>query len=116
MTGTGPESPVGPTLLGNDDPVVSTLVQDPPELLTAPTPVYPSLLMTAGIQGRVIVEAVVDTLGRAESGSVRVVVSDNAGFDPAALQAVRDARFRPGRMYGRAVRVLVQVPVVFRLH
>jgi hypothetical protein len=29
---------------------------------------------------------------------------------------VRAARFRPARIYGRAVRVLVQVPVVFRLN
>ncbi|HKC48138.1 MAG TPA: energy transducer TonB [Gemmatimonadales bacterium] len=79
-------------------------------------PVYPPLLRAAGVQGRVIVSAVVDTLGQAENGSVRIVLSDNPGFDGAALATVRAARFRPARIYGRAVRVLVQLPVVFRLN
>jgi len=64
----------------------------------------------------VIVTVVVDTLGLAENGSVRIVRSDNPGFDASALATVRGAQFRPARMYGRAVRVLVQVPVVFRLN
>lgn len=97
------------------DPCPLTMVQEAPELLTAPTPVYPPLLRDAGVQGQVIVAAVVDTMGRAETGSVRIVLSDNPGFDGAALATIRAARFRPARIYGRAVRVLVQVPVVFRL-
>jgi TonB family protein len=106
----------GSTLFGSTGDVVPVaLVQDAPELLTAPTPVYPPLLRAAGVQGRVIVAAVVDTMGQAETGSVRIVLSDNPGFDRAALATVRAARFRPARIYGRAVRVLVQVPVVFRL-
>jgi outer membrane biosynthesis protein TonB len=32
------------------------------------------------------------------------------------LATVGAARFRPARIYGRAVRVLVQVPVVFRFN
>jgi len=107
----------GSTLLGpTGDVVPLALVQDAPELLAAPTPVYPPLLRAAGVQGRVIVAAVVDTMGQAENGSVRIVLSDNPGFDPAALATVLAARFRPARIYGRAVRVLVQVPVVFRLN
>ena len=106
----------GPMLLSSDGVYSADLVQEAPELLSAPTPVYPPLLHQAGVQGRVMVAAVVDTLGRAESGSVRIVLSDNPGFDGAALATVRAARFRPARVYGRAVRVLVQVPVVFRLN
>lgn len=105
----------GPTREPDNDVYLPSLVQETPELLTAPTPVYPPLLRAAGVQGRVIVAAVVDTLGQAENGSVRIVLSDNSGFDAAALATVRAARFRPARIYGRAVRVLVQVPVVFRL-
>lgn len=109
--------PGGSTMFGSADAVVpAALVQEPPELLTAPPPVYPAPLRAAGVQGRVMVAAVVDTLGRAEAGSVRIVLSDNPGFDAAALTTIRAARFRPARMYGRAVRVLVRVPVVFRLN
>ena len=116
IEGNGVRSAGGPTLEPVGGVYVPALVQEPPELLTAPMPVYPPLLRGAGIQGRVIVSAVVDTLGQAESGSVRIVLSDNPGFDVSALAAVRAARFRPARVYGRAVRVLVQVPVVFRLN
>jgi TonB family protein len=113
----GEVTPISPTPLGAcSDPCPLTMVQEGPELLAAPTPVYPPLLRDAGVQGRVIVAAVVDTIGQAEAGSVRIVLSDNPGFDQAALATVRAARFRPARIYGRAVRVLVQVPVVFRLN
>jgi TonB family protein len=108
--------PVSTPLLPGDGVYLPSLVQDSPELLSAPTPAYPPLLRAAGVQGQVIVTAVVDTLGQAENGSVRIVRSDNPGFDAAALATVRAARFRPARIYGRAVRVLVQVPVVFRLN
>lgn len=107
---------VGAPLLPGDGVYLPSLVQESPELLSAPIPVYPLLLRAAGVQGQVIVAAVVDTLGLAENGSVRIVRSDNPGFDAAALATVRAARFRPARIYGRAVRVLVQVPVVFRLN
>ena len=109
-------APGGSTLLPGDSVYVSSLVQEAPELLSVPTPAYPALLRAAGIQGRVMVAAVVDTLGQAENGSVRIVRSDNPGFDVAALATIRAARFRPARIYGRAVRVLVQVPVDFRLN
>ena len=113
---TAAPGPVSPALVPGTGVYVPSLVQEPPELLSAPTPAYPSLLRAAGVQGRVIVTAVVDTLGRAESGSVRIVLSDNPGFDAAALATVRAEQFRPARIYGRALRVLVQVPVVFRLN
>ncbi len=110
-------APGGTGLFGSPDDVYpEALVQEAPDLLSAPTPTYPPLLRAAGVQGQVIVTAVVDTLGLAENGSVRIVRSDNPGFDAPALATVRAARFRPARMYGRAVRVLVQVPVVFRLN
>jgi periplasmic protein TonB len=116
MTSSGyTPGPVSAPLQPGDGVYLASLVQDLPELLSAPTPVYPPLLRAAGVQGQVIVTAVVDTLGVAENGSVRIVRSDNPGFDAAALATVRAARFRPARIYGRAVRVLVQVPVVFRL-
>ena len=112
----GRDSGSAPSLETGDGVYLPSLVQEAPELLAAPTPVYPPLLRAAGVQGQVFVSAVVDTLGQAEIGSVRIVRSDNPGFDAAALATVRAARFRPARIYGRAVRVLVEVPVVFRLN
>ena len=113
---TGPVTGLSDSLSGEiSEPVSLRLVQDLPELLAAPSPTYPPWLRDAGVEGRVVLQLVVDTLGRAEPGSVRVVQSDHAGFEAPATQSLRQARFRPARVYGRAVRVLVQVPIEFRL-
>lgn len=91
------------------------LTQEPPALLSAPPPVYPPALRDAGIEGTVMVRLVVDTLGRPEPGTLRVLHSDHPGLVAPAIRSLRMARFRPARMSGRAVRVLVEVPVRFRL-
>lgn len=97
------------------DPWRSEMVQEAPVLLAIPVPAYPPRLREAGIQGEVIVEAVVDTLGRVEPASLRIVTSDQTGFEAAAAASIRVALFRPARVFGRPVRVLVRVPVAFRL-
>ena len=94
---------------------MEAVVEERPAVLSAPTLHYPELLRQAQIQGRVLVQAIIDTLGRAEPPSVKVLQSPNPGFDQSAQSYVTKALFRPGRVHGRAVRVLLQVPVDFRL-
>jgi protein TonB len=91
------------------------VVEEPPERIGGPAPRYPEILRQAGIEGQVSVECVVDTAGRAEPGSVRVVSSTNPLFDAAAREAVAASLYRPGRLGGRAVRVRVRVPLSFRV-
>lgn len=104
----------GDTLTDGGSPWTSDVVDEPPALLAGRAPSYPELLRAAGIAGRVVVEAVIDTLGRAEP-NVTVVESSHAGFESPALDYVRHAVFRPGRVHGRRVRVLIRLPVDFRL-
>ena len=101
--------PIGPA------PVDARIVEEQPQLLSHPALRYPEVLRQAGIEGRVLVEAVLDSLGRPESGSLRVVSSAHPLFDPEALGVVQGSRYRPGRIAGRAVRVRVQVPVTFEI-
>jgi protein TonB len=91
------------------------VVEERPERIGGPAPRYPEILREAGIDGQVAVECVVDTAGRAELGSVRVVSSTNPLFDPAAREAVAASLFRPGRLGGRVVRVRVLVPLSFQV-
>ncbi|GIW40322.1 MAG: hypothetical protein KatS3mg076_0899 [Candidatus Binatia bacterium] len=87
----------------------------PPRLEVGTPPRYPAEAKLRGIEGRVVLEFVVDTKGSVEVDSIRVIES-SPPFDRAAREAVRSWRFRPGRdAQGRAVRVLVQVPIRFRL-
>ena len=85
-----------------------------PVVVSGPRLQYPNLLRQAGIEGRVIVRAIIDTTGRAEPASVQVVESPHPGFDQAARDFVLHARFSRGRLRGRAVRVLITFPVNFR--
>jgi len=91
-----------------------TALDEPPALLSGPPLAYPDVLRRAGIEGTVVVQAVVDTLGRVEPGSV-VLEGSHVGFEPAARAYILGAVFRPGRTHGRAVRVLVRLPIGFTL-
>ena len=115
-TGTGVEGGVGTGIVPSSDQVfMESVVEERPEMLTHPQPQYPDLLRQAGVQGRVIVQAVIDTSGRAEPASVKVLQSPNPGFDSPAKQMVLKSLFRPARVHGRAVRVLVNLPIDFTL-
>jgi protein TonB len=96
-------------------PVDARVVEAPPVLVNHPTPRYPEALRQAGIEGEVLVEAVLDTLGRVEDASARVIRGTHALMDTEALTVVRASQYRPGRMGARAVRVRILVPVRFAL-
>ncbi len=91
------------------------LVEERPALLSAPPPEYPALLKQAGIQGRVILRAVIDTSGRVEPASVRIMKSPNPAFDQPTKDWVLKALFRPARLHGRGVRVFINLPVDYSL-
>ncbi|HVH10358.1 MAG TPA: energy transducer TonB [Gemmatimonadales bacterium] len=90
-------------------------VQERPRLTSGPPVIYPAPLLLSRISGRVIVEAIIDTTGRVEEESVRVVDATDPRFNDAAKAYTRSARYTPGRVAGRAVRVRFQIPVDFRL-
>ena len=91
-------------------------VDERPELVSHPDIRYPEALRQAGIEGRVLVETVLDTLGRAEIGLTRLAGgSVHALFEVEALRVVIGSRYTPARVDGRAVRVRVQVPVNFTI-
>lgn len=96
-------------------PIDARLAEEPPVLLAHPEPRYPGLLRHAGLEGRVVVEVVLDTLGRAEAASLRVATSAHPLFDTEASKVVLGSRYRPARMGGRPVRVRIMVPVTFSL-
>jgi len=89
-------------------------VDEPPVLLAGPPLAYPDVLRRTGTTGTVMVQLVIDTLGRAEPGSL-ALQSSHPGFEGAARAYVLGALFRPGRTHGRAVRVLVRLPISFTL-
>jgi len=93
---------------------VST-VDETPIRISSPPLEYPRTMQRAGVEGTVLVQAVIDSTGRVERGSVEVLQSDQAAFDAAAKRLVERSLFQPGRVRGRPVRVLIQIPVQFSL-
>ena len=89
--------------------------QAAPEVLAGPLPAYPELLRQAGVEGQVVLEAVVDSSGRVQRASVSVVSATHAGFVEPARQALIATLFRPSRVNGRAVATLVRVPFAFSI-
>jgi TonB family protein len=87
---------------------------DVPARLLAPSTVeYPAEARATGVEADVPVEIVLDERGTV--ASARSLGSAGYGFDEAALRAVRHLRFTPALRAGRAVRVRMRWPVVFRL-
>lgn len=93
----------------------SVLTEAGPEVLAGPLPVYPELLRRAGVQGHVLLEALVDTTGRVQPASVAVISVSHVGFVAPARQALLATLFRPARVGGRAVPMLVRVPFDFAI-
>lgn len=83
--------------------------------LSAVAPRYPELLRSAGVEGTVTVQFVVDTLGRAEMDSFKVLSVTHELFGNAVRAAVAKSRFFPAEAGGRKVRQLVEQPFVFGL-
>jgi len=86
-----------------------------PEVLSGPLPVYPDLLRQAGVEGQVVLEARVDSTGRVQKGSVSVVFATHPGFVEPARTALVATLFRPARVNGRAVAMLVRLPYAFSI-
>ncbi len=82
-------------------------------LVSQPTPRYPTVLAVAGIEGRVALEFVIDTTGRVEPVSIRILESNHDAFEAAARASLTRAIFRPARMRGRPVRQLTRQAVRF---
>jgi protein TonB len=71
-------------------------------------PVYPRHLMTSGIEGYAALRFVVDTLGRIEAGSVRVIDATHPEFAAAVRAAMPGMKFTPARLGDRPVRQLAE--------
>ena len=79
------------------------------------TPRYPDVLKAAGVEGEVDVSFVVDTTGRAEPATFRILSSTHELFAAAVRSALAGMRFIPAEAGGRKVKQHVQQPFVFRI-
>ena len=79
------------------------------------SPRYPDALRSVSVTGEVMVQYIVDTRGRVERGSIRILSSTHKLFADAVRAALMEMRFRPAEAGGQPVRQLVEQPFVFKL-
>jgi len=79
-------------------------------------PAYPEMLKSSGVEGEALVQFVVDTTGRAELGSFKVLRATHDAFGQAVKASLPRMRFLPAEIGGRKVRMLVQQPFAFALN
>jgi protein TonB len=89
-------------------------VEVKPQPVNIPKPTYPELARQAGIEGDVVVKALVDIDGKIIDVEIQKS-SGNSSLDQAALQAARNAIFTPAKQRDQFVRVWVSIPFKFRL-
>ncbi|HEX5439169.1 MAG TPA: M56 family metallopeptidase [Gemmatimonadaceae bacterium] len=80
-----------------------------------PRPRYPSALESARVSGKVLVEFVVDTLGRVDMSMFKVIDSTDPRFADAVTRVIPEWKFDAARVGGRKVKQLVQMPLQFRI-
>jgi protein TonB len=78
-------------------------------------PRYPEILKSAGVEGEVLASFVVDTTGKAEPGSFKVLHATHELFASAVRSALPNMNFLPAEVGGKKVKQLVQQPFVFAI-
>jgi len=74
---------------------------------------YPDIARRNGIEGTVVVGALVGKDGRVEK--TQIIDSDNELLNKNAVDAVRETVFTPAIQNGNPVRTWVRIPIVYKL-
>lgn len=118
FTGTGVAGGVSVGVVGGTGPVdgetyLEAQVDDPPTMISQGPRRYPPVLERAGIGGTVAAQFVVDTTGHPEAAGFKILRSTNPAFNEPAREMIMKSVYRPGKVRGVAVRVVVQQAVAF---
>ncbi len=106
----------GKAIVQSDQPYFEFQVEKP--VVPAPgstSPRYPDMLRQAGVEGEVLAQFVVDTTGRAEAGSLKILKSSHDLFIQSVKNALPQMKFIPAEVGGRKVKQLVQQPFTFSI-
>lgn len=106
----------GKAVVQSDQPYFEFQVEKP--VVPAPgsvSPRYPDMLRQAGVEGEVLAQFVVDTTGKAEAGSLKILKSSHDMFVQSVKNALPQMKFIPAEVGGRKVKQLVQQPFTFSI-
>ncbi len=75
--------------------------------------VYPELARSSRIEGKIYLVAYINEKGDVDD--VKVIKGLPAGCDDAAIKAIKDTKFSPGKQNGVAVKVQLSIPITFKI-
>jgi TonB family protein len=84
-----------------------------PKLVSSPPPIYPSQARMEKIQGVVVIDALVDPMGKVADTKV---ISGPAGLVQAAVDSLHTWRYQPALLHGQPIAMHVKVNINFNLH
>lgn len=101
-----------------EEPSFFVAVEEPPQPIGGLAAiqnkiVYPIAAKRLGIEGKVLIQAIIDENGNV--AKAKVIKGIGSGCDEAALDAVKSSKFTPGKQRGKNVRVQITIPIVFKL-
>ena len=108
-----PIAPMPTSSRSNDAAEAATSFQSPRLIGELPRTRYPASLRSNRMEGEVIVEFSVDTVGRPDMGTLTVVRSSHELFTAAVREVIPTMRFVPAQARGLKTRAAVQVPFKF---
>ncbi|HEY3278906.1 MAG TPA: energy transducer TonB [Gemmatimonadales bacterium] len=94
-------------------PAVIGTADEGPMIISQPAIRYPPEMQALRIGGTVMVEATLETTGHVVPASVQIVQSPNPAFDAEARRVVIATVYRPARLRGRPVAILIRQPITF---
>jgi TonB family protein len=94
-------------------PDVFVAAEQMPVLISIPSPIYPEIARQAEVQGTVVVRVLVGIDGKVRDAAVTEGIPM---LNDAALQAARNAIFKPALQQHRPVAVWVHIPMEFVLN
>ncbi|HXW96200.1 MAG TPA: energy transducer TonB [Gemmatimonadales bacterium] len=124
FTGKGVEGGIASGVVGGTGPVpiegqvfLSAEVDEVPSAVDPATcqPKFPPVMQSAGIPGKVVMQFVVNTDGKIDPSTLKIVNSTHKAFEEPAKEALNRCAFKPGKSRGQPVRVLVQQAMSFKL-
>jgi periplasmic protein TonB len=112
--GDGPGEGPGPGKgIVDNAPLVFSFGMTKPEVIHQVNPRYSEKARQAGVQGMVIVEAIINELGQVTN--VRLIRGLPMQLDLAAMDAIKQWRFKPAMLNGRPVKVFYTLTVNFTI-
>lgn len=106
------------TVLAQNSEKVHTVVDEMPEIIGGLPALYkeieyPKEALKENISGRVYLQVIVNTDGKAESP--KIIRDIGGGCGEAAVEGITKVDFKPGEQDGKRVKVKYSLPVTFRI-